>query len=102
VPVFDFPQDRFDIVDYRELTQSGIGNGNQCWRNLVGKVSPCSGRFGEVGIERDFVAAHFSLPKKDGGLIKLVPVVFAHSRADYEETSQAFAITISEPRIFRN
>ena len=44
VPVFDFLQDRFDIIGHRMRAQARIGNRNQRGPDSVGKISPSSGR----------------------------------------------------------
>jgi hypothetical protein len=74
--MLDLAQDRLDIFGYRAFAQAGIGNRDHRRRDIVGKISPSSDRFLEVGIERDFVAAHCAA-KKPSGSISLWPVFIA-------------------------
>jgi hypothetical protein len=58
VPVLNLAQHCLNIVGHRAFAQAGIDNRNDDGRDLVGKISPCSDRFREVGVETDFVVAH--------------------------------------------
>jgi hypothetical protein len=58
MPVLDLSQDRLDIFNDWALAQAGIGNWDQRWRDVVGKISRGFDLFWEPGIETDFFATH--------------------------------------------